>query len=135
MVFLFALKPPFHIHKIHQGTYAIDADGNPVLTKVQKGPTTQPTLNNYTQDQLNTMLQGIVSYDHAFGDHHITALAGVTKEESNATYFNAFRQYFPSTAIDQLNAGGAVDQKSNGSAWERARLNYFGRVGYNYQEK
>jgi hypothetical protein len=29
----------------------------------------------------------------------------------------------------------AVDQKSNGTAWERARLNYFGRVGYNFKEK
>lgn len=124
---------PWYIYSWDYTTY--DDAGNPVLTKVQKGPTTQPTLNNYTQDQLNTMLQGIVSYDHAFGDHHVTALAGVTKEQSNATYFNAYRQYFPSTAIDQLNAGGQVDQKSNGSAWERARLNYFGRVGYNFKEK
>jgi hypothetical protein len=97
---------PWYIYSWDYTTY--DADGNPVLTKVQKGPTTQPTLNNYTQDQLNTLCwQGIVSYDRIFASHHVTALAGVTKEQSHATYFNAFRQYFPSPAIDQLNAGGA----------------------------
>ncbi len=112
------------------------ADGvTPIMTKVQKGPTTQATLNQYTQDQLNTLLEGIVSYDHSFGPHAITLLAGVTKEQSNATYFNAFRQYFASTAIDQLFAGGLTDQRTGGAAWERARLNYFGRVGYNYKEK
>ena len=81
------------------------------------------------------MLEAILSYDHKFGNHQAIFLAGVTKETSNDNFFNAFRQYFPSTVIDQLNAGGQVDQKSNGSAWERARLNYFGRVGYNYKEK
>ena len=112
------------------------ADGTtPLMTKVQKGPTTQATLNQYTQDQLNVMLEAILSYDHSFGAHALTLLAGVTRETSNNNNFSAFRQYFPSTAIDQLNAGGQTDQRSNGSAWQRARLNYFGRVGYNYKEK
>ena len=125
---------PWYIYSWDYSSY--EADGvTPILTKVQKGPTTQPTLNQRTTDQLNTLLEGILSYDHTFGDHQVTFLAGITKEKSNATFFNAFRQYFPSVAIDQLSAGGAVDQKSDGSAWERARLNYFGRVGYNYQEK
>ena len=125
---------PWYIYSWDYKTYGTDGV-TPLLTKVQKGPTTQPTLSQYTQDQLNVLLEGILSYDHKFGDHQLTFLAGITKEKSNANYFSAFRQYFPSTVIDQLNAGGQVDQKSNGSAWERARLNYFGRVGYNYKEK
>jgi TonB-linked SusC/RagA family outer membrane protein len=125
---------PWYIYSWDYKT--LDADGvTPLLTKVQKGPTTQPTLNQYTQDQLNVMLEGILSYDHKFRDHQVVFLAGITRETINNNSFNAFRQYFPSTVIDQLNAGGQVDQKSNGTAYERARLNYFGRVGYNYQEK
>lgn len=125
---------PWYVYSWDYSTY--QADGvTPALTKVQKGPTTQPTLNQYTQDQLNVLLEAILSYDHKFGDHQVTFLAGITKEKSNNNFFNAYRQYFPSTVIDQLNAGGQVDQKSGGSAWERARLNYFGRVGYNYKEK
>jgi TonB-linked SusC/RagA family outer membrane protein len=125
---------PWYIYSWDYKTY--EADGKtPVLTKVQKGPTTQPTLNEASSDQLNSLLEGILSYDHKFGDHHVTFLAGVTKETSNDNFFNAYRQYYPSSSIDQLSAGGQVDQKSGGSAWERARLNYFGRVGYNYKEK
>jgi TonB-linked SusC/RagA family outer membrane protein len=112
-----------------------NADGSPIMTKVQKGPATQATLNQYTEDQINAMLEGIVSYEHGFGDHAITILAGVTKETSNNNYFNAYRQYFASSAIDQLFAGGQTNQQTGGGAWERARLNYFGRVGYNFKEK
>jgi len=125
---------PWYIYSWDYTSY--EADGvTPLLVKTQKGPTPQPTLNEYSQDQLNSMLEGILSYDRKFGDHQAIFLAGVTKEKSNNNYFNAFRQYFPSAAIDQLNAGGPVNQQSGGSAWERARLNYFGRVGYNYKEK
>ncbi len=125
---------PWYIYAWDYTSY--EPDGvTPILNKVQKGPATQATLNQYTEDQFNSMLEGILSYDRKFGDHQVTVLAGVTKETSNSKFFSAFRQYFPSTAIDQLNAGGAANQRANGSAWERARLNYFGRVGYNYAEK
>ena len=115
------------------------ADGvTPIMTKVQKGPTTQPTLNQASFDQVNTMLEGILSYDHNFGNHSIVLLAGVTKEQFHGGGFNAFRQYFASPAIDQLFAGGLTDQRANNNGYdpfEGARLNYFGRVGYNYKEK
>ena len=125
---------PWNIYSWDYATY--QADGTtPLLVKVQKGPTTQATLNQYNNDQLNIMLEGIGSYDHTFGNHAVTVLAGVTRETSNNNSFNAYRQYFASTAIDQLFAGGPIDQRANGSSWERARLNYFGRVGYNYKEK
>lgn len=113
-----------------------EADGvTPVLTKVQKGPAPKPTLEQLSEDQFYSMLEGILSYDKKFGEHQVTFLAGVTKETSNSKFFSAFRQYFPSAAIDELNAGGPADQRANGSGWERARLNYFGRVGYNFSEK
>ena len=108
---------------------------NPQTTAVAKGPATQPTLNQGSTDQLNIMLEAIGSYEHSFGDHNITVLAGVTKETIKGSYFNAFRQYFPSSAIEQLFAGGLTNQQTGGAAFERARLNYFGRVGYNYKEK
>lgn len=113
----------------------MDAAGAPIMTKVMKGPATQATLNESSNDQLNVMLEGIGSYEHSFGNHNIVILAGATKETVNADYFNAYRQYYASTAIDQLFAGGLSNQQTGGAAFERARLNYFGRVGYNYKEK
>ena len=108
---------------------------NPLTTAVKKGPATQATLNQGNSDQLNVMLEAIGSYEHTFGNHAITVLAGVTKETTKGNYFNAYRQYYASTAIDQLFAGGLSNQQTGGAAYERARLNYFGRVGYNYKEK
>jgi len=112
-----------------------NADGTPILTKVQKGPTTQATLGQGSVDQLNSLLEGILSYNHNFGGHAVTFQAGVTRETSNNSFFSAFRQYFPSTQIDQIFAGSQTDQKTDGNAGQTARLNYFGRVGYNYKEK
>jgi len=112
-----------------------DAAGEPIMTSVMKGPATQATLGQNSMDQLNVMLEGIGSYERSFGSHNITVLAGATKETVNADFFNAFRQYYASTAIDQLFAGGLSNQQTGGAAFECARLNYFGRVGYNYKEK
>ncbi|ADB38495.1 SusC/RagA family TonB-linked outer membrane protein [Spirosoma linguale] len=108
----------------------------PLLQRVQKGPA-QSTLNQYTNDQLNSLLSGILSYDHTFGaSHAITLLAGITKEQSNSNGFSGFRQYFNSTAIDQLFAGSQTQQVANTTAaWQRARMSYFGRAAYNYKEK
>jgi TonB-linked SusC/RagA family outer membrane protein len=112
----------------------------PVLQRVQKGPA-QSTLNQYTNDQFNSLLSGILSYDHTFGaSHAITLLAGITKEQSNSNGFRGFRQYFNSTAIDQLFAGGssqqvATNDPSQTPIWQRARMSYFGRAAYNYKEK
>lgn len=111
-----------------------DANGVPVLTKVARGPA-QANLSQSSDDEFNSLLEGIASYEHSFGGHNINILAGVTQEKSNASYFGANRKYFNSTAIDQLSWGGNAEIGNYGGAWEKARLNYFGRVGYNFREK
>ncbi len=127
-------QKPWFIYSWDKTSY--EPDGvTPLLTKVQKGPNAQATLNQANADQTNILLQGLITYDHSFGEHNLTILAGVTKETSNRDYFNAYRKYFNSTAIDQLFAGGSSEKNSAGSAWERARLSYFGRLGYNFKEK
>jgi len=112
-----------------------DANNQPILTKVQKGPTTQATLNQSSFDQINSLMEAILSYNHNFGGHAVTFQAGITKETGTGNYFSAFRQYFPSTQIAQMFAGSNTDQKTDGNAHGLARLTYFGRVGYNYKEK
>ncbi|HTK21572.1 MAG TPA: TonB-dependent receptor [Mucilaginibacter sp.] len=127
-----AWQTPWYVYSWDNVTK--DANGIPVLTKVARGPA-QANLYQGSDDELSTMLEGIASYDHSFGGHNITLLAGVTKEKSNASYFDATRKYFSSTAIDQLSWGGNSEIGNDGGGWEKARLNYFGRVGYNYKEK
>ncbi|MGZ3871320.1 MAG: SusC/RagA family TonB-linked outer membrane protein [Mucilaginibacter sp.] len=126
-------QTPWYIYSWDNVTY--EADGKtPVLTKVARGPA-QANLSQGSEDQLSSMLEGIASYNHSFGNHNVVVLAGVTQEKSNSSYFGATRKYFNSTAIDQLSAGGNAEIGNSGGAWERARLSYFGRVGYNYKEK
>jgi len=127
-------QTPWYVYSWDYKSY--DANKEPVLNRVQKGPA-QADLNQYTNDQLNSLLSGILSYDHTFGaDHAVTLLAGITKEQSNSNGFSGYRKYFASTAVDQLFAGGNAEIQSNTTeAWERARMSYFGRAGYNYKEK
>src|SRR5690606_17680605 len=81
------------------------------------------------------LLGGVLTYDRTFGDHTLNLLAGVNRETIRNDNFNAFRRYFISTSIDYLFAGGEAEKNNDGGAWERARLNYFGRVGYNFRNK
>jgi TonB-linked SusC/RagA family outer membrane protein len=126
-------QKPWYVYSWDNITY--QADGKtPLLTKVARGPA-QAKLYQYSDDEQSSMLEGIASYTHSFGSHNIAVLAGITKEKSNASYFNASRQYYPSVAIDELSAGGNAGILDGGGAWDRARLNYFGKVNYNYKEK
>ncbi len=62
-------------------------------------------------------------------------MAAVTRETIGNQNFNAFRRNYISSANDQLFAGGDPQKDNNGSAYDRARLSYFGRANYNYKEK
>ncbi|MFD2599199.1 SusC/RagA family TonB-linked outer membrane protein [Sphingobacterium corticis] len=117
-----------------QGNF--EADGvTPQLVPGLRGPQPDPALNQGNEDQLNILLGAVANYDRKFGDHSLNVMAGVNRETIRNDNFSAFRRYFISAAIDQMFAGGDAQKDNEGGAWERARLNYFGRVGYNYQEK
>jgi TonB-linked SusC/RagA family outer membrane protein len=116
-----------------QGAY--EADGStPQLVPGRRGPA-DPNLNQSNEDQLNILLGGILSFDRKFGDHQVNAIAGINRETIDNDKFSAYRRYFLSNAIDYLFAGGEQEKNNDGSAWKRARLNYFGRFGYNYKSK
>ncbi|KGE13259.1 SusC/RagA family TonB-linked outer membrane protein [Sphingobacterium deserti] len=116
-----------------QGAYEDDG-ATPRLVRGMRGPA-EPRLTHEDEDQLNVLLGAVLSYDKTFGDHSFNLLAGVNRETIRNDYLSAFRRYFLSTDIDYLFAGGDAEKDNNGGAWERARLNYFGRVGYNYKRK
>ena len=124
-------QTPWTLYERGTGT---DANGNPNLIASVRGPA-EPRLNVYGETQLNILLGGIATYEKKFGDHALTFLAGVNRETIQGDNVEAFRRYFISTAIDQLFAGGDLEKNATGGAYNRARINYFGRVAYNYKEK
>jgi TonB-linked SusC/RagA family outer membrane protein len=113
----------------------VDANGTPVLTKSMRSTFTTPQLAETNYNYLNLLFSGFINYDKIIGDHTINLMAAVTKEKDNEDDFNAYRTNFISSAVDQLSDGGALGQTLGGSAYQRARLSYFGRVAYNYKEK
>jgi TonB-dependent starch-binding outer membrane protein SusC len=126
-------ETPWYLYTWDKSTY--EADGvTPKLSRGARGPA-EPRLTQGNEDQLNVLLGGLLTYERSFGNHALTFLAGTNRETIDFSSFNAFRRYFISPAVDQLPAGGNAERNNGGNAWERARLNYFGRVAYNYKEK
>lgn len=113
-----------------------NADGTPVLKGAIRSNFTDPRLTQSYLSRLNTNLSAILSYGLKLGtDHNFDFLAGVTKEQFQGEGFLAFRRNYISGAVDQLFAGGSISQNTGGSAYERARLGYYGRAQYNFKEK
>jgi len=120
---------------LYQKGSGFEADGKtPTLVASKRGPA-EPRLTVGDETQLNILLGAIATYERKFNGHGITVLAGTNRETIDGDNFNAYRRFFISPALDQLFAGGDLEKNNAGGAYERARLNYFGRVAYNFKEK
>ncbi len=115
---------------------SFEADGKtPKLEGAIRSNFKDPRLTQAYSSVLNTNLTALLSYDKKFGENNVSVLAGVTKENFQGEGFFAYRRNYISSAIDQLFAGGSLQQNTGGSAYNRARLGYYGRAQYNYKEK
>ena len=128
-------QTPWMLYYWDKITY--EPDGvTPKLVGAVRSNFTDPRLTQRYGSVLNTNLTGLISYDRTFGENHTVGfLAGATREVFTGEGFLAFRRNFISPAVDQLFAGGTEGQNTDGNAYERARLGYYGRVQYNYKEK
>jgi TonB-dependent starch-binding outer membrane protein SusC len=120
---------------LYQQGSGFEADGTtPKLVASKRGPA-EPRLDQLSEDQLNILLGSVLSYEKQFGVHGVTALAGMNRETIDGNNFSAFRRYFISPALDQMFAGGDLERSNGGGGYETARINYFGRMAYNFKEK
>ncbi|RZL20305.1 MAG: TonB-dependent receptor [Pedobacter sp.] len=118
---------------------SFEADGvSPKLSGyIPRGIEPLAQLRESAEDQLAINLSALLSYDKAIkGGHNISSIAGMTREKVTNNGFFAARMDFPSVQVEQLNFGDRVRQTlGNENTYDRARLSYYGRVNYNYQEK
>ncbi|MCX2450991.1 TonB-dependent receptor [Pedobacter sp. PLR] len=121
---------------------SFEADGvTPLLVGTVSSERKDASLSETAGGQLAINLTSMLNYDKKFGEHTLGLMAGVTSEKVDNDGFNASRRYFLSTALEELLAGGDQEQTVGNPAdapnnlFKRARLSYFGRVGYNYKEK
>ena len=124
---------PWYLYSWDGITY--DDNNTPVLVEGKKG-FTNPELEQEMQDTRRITLNGLVNYQKSFKNKHNTKLLfGVEKVTGDAMGFSAYRKYFVSTAIDELFAGGDAEKTNNGVSSSEARMNYFGRLNYDYESK
>jgi TonB-linked SusC/RagA family outer membrane protein len=127
-------QTPWYLYSWNKVDYETDGV-TPKLQRELRSTFTDPQLRQASENSLSITLTGLATYDKTFGDHSISAMAGVQKETLNTDNFFAYRRNFISPAVDQLFAGGDAGRNMSGGEFNRARLGYFGRVGYNYKEK
>lgn len=79
----------------------------------------------------------MLNYEKQLYQHSIIGLVGYEQMSSNYDYLLGSRSRFVSTKIDELFAGTSDRNYMNndGSAGKSARINYFGRLSYNYAQK
>jgi len=81
------------------------------------------------------VLQESINFERDFGDHSVSALVLMEVQKRQGQDFNASRQDFQSTLIDQLFAGSLENQGANGGEFRENRLGFVGRFSYDYQSK
>jgi TonB-linked SusC/RagA family outer membrane protein len=125
---------PWYLYTWDGTTYG--DDGDPLLVRGKRGPAA-PNLNQASANTLNILLGANGKYEKTIGDHFFGVMAGINRETEESEFVSAFRQNFLSDAIDQISAGSdtAEDKNNSGGFGEKARLNYFGRVNYDYKKK
>ena len=113
-----------------------DPSNQPILKKSQRG-FESPALQQSVADNQNILLNGLLNYEtRFFSAHNLRFLVGIEKITGKGDNFSAYRRNFISPILDQMFAGAADQFMSNtGSAYTQARLNYFGRVNYDFKEK
>jgi len=126
-------QTPWYLYSWDGLTY--DANSQPVLSRGQKGFTNAQLTQDMNDSDLLT-LNALLNYQKSFKEqHNLKFLLGVERISGEIMSFSAFRKNFISTAIDELFAGADAEKTNSGSSSKQARLNYFGRVNYDYVGK
>lgn len=111
-----------------------DPNGQPQLESSQRGVSAPELEENYAQTGSIT-INGKINYIKSFGKHNTSAILAIERNEMKNDNFWARRRYYISSAVDQLFAGANEEKDNTGRGFDYARLNYFGRLSYNYDEK
>jgi TonB-linked SusC/RagA family outer membrane protein len=126
-------QTPWYLYTWDGVTY--NENNEPHLVRGQRGYS-DPRLRQTGTETQRVTINGLINYNRSFNDtHHLSLLVGSERISGESMNFGGFRRYFISTAVDQLFAGGELEQAAFGSATKNARLNYFGRANYDFLGK
>lgn len=101
---------------------------------VKGGPQT-PRLTERADSYSKSLTFLRLKYEKRINSHSINTFVAFEQSLSKSNYLSAQRVDYLSDLIDQLFAGGASNQETNGSASEGAGQHYLGRISYGYADK
>ena len=127
-------QEPWTLYSCSSGCSGGD-DGDPVLIGTQVG-VPEPRLEQWDGSKRDILLRATTNYERSIGNsHNGSLLLGTEYQSADSSGTWAFRRFFPTNQIQELFAGGQSQQDLFGTSLQRARLNFFGRFNYNYQQK
>ena len=112
----------------------------PVVLRSQRG-LNAPELQEEFERTSGQTSNAYINYTKDFGNHALAFMVGTEKQVLKGNQFQAFRNGYISTAVDELFAGTqnasttAGNNVVDGKLYKRTRLNYFGRINYSFSEK
>lgn len=127
---LYSLDVPAYLNAGNTGV----EDGSAFLIPTSKGPS-EPNLRNFYDDAYTKTFNIKADYTKQFGDHNISAFVAFENSEFEGKGINAYRRYFISDQLPYLFMGGNAEKDNSEFVSNDARVNYFGRISYNYKEK
>lgn len=96
----------------------------------------KPRLFEFFERGYSYNLEAHINYLRTFKDVHTFEFTGVyTQSEGIGDNFSAYRENFPSPAVDQLFAGSSIGKDNNGMGSEWGRIGYVTRFKYDYAAK
>jgi len=116
----------------------VDANKQPVLTSnvFGAGTNNSPDLKETFTTNYSKLAYGLLNYQTTIGENHnLKLMVGAQTSNGNMESFNAYRDLFASTAVQELFAGTTANQATGGSGTVNSRLSYFGRANYSYANK
>ena len=114
---------------------SLDDKGVPVLAEGKKG-LSSPELWQRADNESRTTINGMLNYEKNFAINHTAKiLAGIEYISGDEYRMDAERKYYVSTALDELFAGSDLEKTNTGYTRENKRMNFFGRINYDYKQK
>ena len=96
----------------------------------------EPRLTQTDSNIEDILLRATTLYETTINNNHNgSLLLGTEYQYTEGSFLSLFRRFFLSDQITELFAGGTDQQNLTGTSFEAARLNFFGRLNYNYQQK
>lgn len=118
--------------KFEKKYYMYEQSGDEYIAKEQGSNILDQNMNQTLGITMNARL----NYKRTFNDvHNLNVFVAYEQYQSRYDYMQARRQDFISTAIDEIFAGDINSATNDGKASETARMNYFGRLDYDYAGK